>query len=371
MRIHLLSLPHYQTTWAYDLDGFNVMGIRFATLLKKLGHTVYFYASEENDAPCDELITVVTKAEQHAALAPGAYQHAVIEAHTPLSKLSIPRMITEIGKRKQPRDLICTIGGGSQQEVTAAHPELMPVEYSIGYVGSYSPYRVFQSEAWRHLTYGRFGFDMVRFFDTVIPGFFDITKFPVSATPGDYLVYVGRLVPRKGISVVCDVAKAAGVPLKFIGHGDTSLVTHGEYLGALHETERNAVVAGAKALICPTLYVEPYGCISPESQLSGVPVISTDCGGFTETVEHGKTGFRCRLFGEFVDAVGKVNQLDRGYIRRRARKLYSMETAARAYQAYFARLETLWGDGWKTTDFPVNDHALYRSHAQIQTRPTA
>lgn len=355
MRVHLLSLPSFQTTWAYDLDGFNVMTIRFAHVLKTLGHTVFLYASEENDAPCDELVTVISKAEQQKEIGANQYQHAVIEANTPLWQLVQPRMIAEIGKRKQPRDIICTIGGGSQQPVTMAHPELMPVEYSIGYVGSYSPYRVFQSQAWRHQTYGRFGIDNVRFFDAVIPGFFDTTKFPVNA-PEDYLVYVGRIVPRKGIKVVCDVAKMAGVNVKFIGHGGPDakdVITHGVFLGALHEAERNDVVSRARALICPTLYVEPYGCISPEAQMSGVPVISTDCGGFTETVDHGYTGYRCNLFGEFVDAVKKVERLDRDAIRNRAQRLYSMETAARSYTAYFNRLNTLWRKGWETTPYAL------------------
>ena len=60
MRAHLMMLPNCQSTMAYDLDGFNVMGIRFAQVLKRLGHTVILYASEENDAPCDELVTITT-----------------------------------------------------------------------------------------------------------------------------------------------------------------------------------------------------------------------------------------------------------------------------------------------------------------------
>jgi hypothetical protein len=37
------------------------MTIKFARLLKMMGHTVILYASEENEAPCDELVTVITK----------------------------------------------------------------------------------------------------------------------------------------------------------------------------------------------------------------------------------------------------------------------------------------------------------------------
>lgn len=352
MNIHLLALPHTQTTWAYDLDGFNTATIRFATLLKRLGHTVLLYASEENDAPCDELITVVTKAEQTAVIKSDPYQYANQTQTNPLWELANPRMAREIGKRKQPRDVIALIGGGSQQPVTVQHPELLVVEYCIGYVGNFSNFRVFQSRAWQHYCYGAQKIETVRHFDAVIPAFYETTKFP-SYQPEEYLVYVGRLTPRKGISIVCEAAKAAQTPLKVIGHGNKDLVTYGEYLGALHDAEKNEVVARAKALLCPTIYVEPFGGISPEAQLCGTPVISTDCGGFVETVEHGRTGYRCNIFGEFVDAITRVGNLDRQYIRQRAQSLYSMEAGMESFRKYFNRLDTLWDKGWNTPYYEV------------------
>lgn len=349
MIIHLLSLPNVQATRAYDLDGFQTMNRRFSTLLKGLGHTVILYAGEETDYPCDELVTTITKAEQTQLIGSNFYQHANISHENPLWKLATPRMIAAIGERKQPRDLICTIAGGSMANVTQAHPELLAVEYSVGYVGTYAPYRVYQSHAWRHLNYGAQGLGESggRFFDTVIPGFFEVDRFPVNR-PEDYVCYVGRFTPKKGLKIVCDAAQAAGVPLKLIGHGDASLITYGENLGAVPELVRNEVMSKARALICPTIYVEPFGCISPEAQLCGTPVISTDFGGFTESVAHGLSGFRCNLFGEFVRAIHDCEGLDRGVIRDRARSLYSMEVAAPQYAAYFDRLNTLWEKGWNT-----------------------
>lgn len=358
MRVHLLSLPNVQTTAAYDLDGFNTVTIRFAKLLKGLGHYVCLYASEENEAPCDELVTCITKAEQKQWGGPAPYQHANIAPQNPLWRLASPRMIAAIQQRKQPQDIICTIGGGSQADVTQAHPDLFAVEYCIGYEGCYAPYRVFQSQAWRHMCYGAQGMKLGgRFFDEVIPAFYETEKFPFTTTPDNYVLYVGRIIPYKGIQIACQAAQLAGVPLKVIGHGDLAqipkLVTYGEYLGALNEASRNQVMAHAKALICPTIYVEPMGMIAVEAQLAGTPVISTDHGGFTESVEHGYTGYRCNLLGEFVSAIGKVESLDREKIRDRAHALYSMETGARLYDNYFRRLLTLWDKGWNTEDFEV------------------
>ncbi len=358
MRVHLLALPNVQTTAAYDLDGFCTVTIRFAKLLKGLGHHVTLYASEENDAPCDELVTCITKAEQEQWGGSAPYQHAAIAPTNPLWRLASPRMIAAIQQRKQPKDIICTIGGGSQADVTQAHPELLAVEYCIGYEGCYSPYRVFQSQAWRHMCYGREGVKLGgRFFDEVIPAFYETEKFPFVEKPEDYIVYVGRIIPYKGVQIACQAAKLAGVPLKFVGHGDPSqipsLITHGDYLGALPEAQRNSVIAQANALICPTIYVEPMGMIAVEAQMAGVPVISTDYGGFTESVEHGFSGYRCNLLGEFISAIKKIETLDRAQIRNRAHALYSMETGAALYANYFRRLMTMYDRGWDTEDFEV------------------
>lgn len=363
MRVHLLALPNVQTTKDYDLDGFCTITMRFAEVLKRLGAHVTLYAGEENEAPCDELVTVVTKAEQlNAMKRPEGgyyeYQHARIEPDNPLWQLVNPRMVAEIGKRKQPRDYICLVGGGSQQLVTNAHPELMTVEYSIGYIGNYSKYRVFQSQAWRHHCYGLQHITDVRHYDAVIPGFFNEDAFPFypnAEDRGDYLLYVGRFISKKGIAIVNEVGQRTGLPIKWVGHlhpasaDPSKLMTCGEVVpGPVHDPVRNELMARARALICPTCYIEPYGCISPEAQLCGTPVISTDCGGFTETVINGVTGYRCTILREYLAAVDAVTQLDRQTIRTIARQRFGMDAAVREYGAYFSRLETLWEQGWYT-----------------------
>lgn len=360
-RIHLLALPNVQTTMDYSLCGFCVATIRFAKLLKGLGHEVILYASEENTAPCDELVTVITKEEQETFLnsthnakgEPEAtpYQYAYIEEWSPIWQLANARMVREIGKRKQPRDLICSIGGASQKPVADAHPDLMFVEYSIGYLGSFSPYRVFESRAWQHLTYGAQQVPNGRFFDTVIPCFYDPNEFPFREKHEreNFVLYVGRYIPRKGIEIACRAAKTAGVPLKLIGHGDASLITYGENLGAVSAKVRNDYMSKARAVITPTIYVEPFGQVPVEAQMCGTPVISTDFGGFTETVIHGETGYRCNYLGEFVQAIDRVMHSDRyRFIRASAIQRFSIESVKKQYQAYFDRLALLWGDGFDT-----------------------
>jgi FkbM family methyltransferase len=361
MRFHLLALPNAQTTRAYSLCGFTQATIRFTYLLKRLGHEVILYASEENEAPCDELVTVITMEEIDSFLSftknakgeiePTPYQYAYIEEWSPLWQLANARMVREIGKRKREHDFIASIGGSSQKFVADAHPDLMFVEYSIGYNGSFSPYRVFESEAWRHVIYGAQQISDGRFFDTVIPCFYDPSEFPFRSIKEPFALYVGRLIPRKGIEVACRAAYYAGVPLKVIGHGDRSLVTHGaEYLGALPIDEKNEWMSRAQCVLTPTLYVEPFNQAAVESQFCGTPVIATDWGGFTETIEQGVSGYRCSYLGEFVQAIHDCAKLDTKKIRKRAMSKYSIESVAPQYEAYFKRLSMLWNRGWDTVD---------------------
>jgi len=350
MRFHLLAPPNVQTTKEYSLDGFNMATIRMARLLKELGHEVIFYASEENEAPCDELVRVITKEEQKVLLDGLDYQYAAMfNRAAAIWQLANNRSIVEIGKRKQPRDFILTIGGTAQEPVANAHPNLMTVEYSIGYVSSFAKYRVYESHAWRAWSTGAQGQTDGRFFDEVIPLFFDEDEFQYRAVKEPFALYVGRLVPKKGITIACQAAHAAGMPLKVIGHGDPALVTHGaEYLGALGMEERNDYMSRASVLLAPTTYLEPFGSVAVEAQLCGTPVISTDYGGFVETIEHGKTGFRCSYLGDFVAALKKAPTLDCKAIRKRAVNKYSMHALKHDYQRYFERLNLLWDRGWDT-----------------------
>lgn len=355
LRLHLLGLPNAPVSEEFSLDGFAAAGHRFARMMKDLGHTVYLYGAEGSTAPCTEFIPIISDVDRRKLIGPREYQHAPIDWKHPLFQQSNPWAIEGIRKRIQPRDLILSIGGHSQKAINFAFPKNIFVEYSIGYEGNCAPYRVFESYAWMHYCYGNQKVPLGRFFDTVIPVFFDPDHFKVSK-PDDYFLFVGRLTHEKGVTVACDAATAAGVKLKIIGHGGTmKTITGGhEYLGALDWKERNEIMSRARAVFCPSLYPEPFGCVAVEAQLCGTPVISTDWAGFTETVEQGVTGFRCHWLGEFVWATKQVDSLDRQKIRARAVQKYSMHNLKWDYERYFRRLELLFEKvGWNALTPPA------------------
>jgi glycosyltransferase involved in cell wall biosynthesis len=338
--VHLLATPNVQSTADYYLDVFNGITRRFATLLHDLDIPVYLYGSEEADCPVDELITCVTKKEQADWLGDVPYQHAWYDKANPMFAAFNARANAAIQKRKAPGDWICTIAGSANLPIWQQHSDCRFLEYSIGYKGVCAPYRIYQSQAWRHVLHGVCGMDYGRTTDDVIYHWMPEDDFP-EGQPEDYVLYVGRINDVKGIKGVCDSAQAAGVRLVLIGEGDISLITYGEYVGTWPAAERNRWMAGAKALLCPTQYIEPSATVVVEAQLCGTPVISTPWGGFPEYIEDRRTGFLCKSPREFVQAIDRVSELDRDYTRARARMLYGWDAGKRAYQQYFERQEQL------------------------------
>lgn len=348
MTIHLLSIPNTEPTEDYYLDGFCTRTRLFAQLLTAIGHRVILYGVGQTDIEVDQFVPVLTDEERRAFIGSTPYQGVPFDANTPLFLTFNSRAGQAIRERKGPQDVICTIGGSSQYLVSEMNPDLQLVEYSIGYRGVCAPFRVFQSHAWRHVVAGFTGCDGGREFDAVIPPWFPVQEFPFVASPDDYVAYCGRLVPAKGITTVCDSAREAGVKLVVMGFGDPSLVTYGEYVGDVDPIQRNAWLSKARAVVMPTQYIEPFGNVSAEAQLCGTPMITTDYGAFTESVEHGVTGYRCTSLGEFVQAIDRVSDLDRRAIRARAVRLYGPEAAEIAYRGYFRRLATVGKDGWRS-----------------------
>jgi glycosyltransferase involved in cell wall biosynthesis len=350
LRLHLLGLPNAPVNLDYSLDGFAAATYRFAQMMFHMGHHVILYGAEKSNAPCNEFVQIISERDRTALCKGFEYQHAIMDERYPLWQLSNAIASAEVSSRKQPRDLLLTIGGSSQRPVFQFNPELLDVEWSIGYEGNFCNHRVFESYAHMHKIYGQQNVVDGRFYDTVIPLPFDPDHFKFRPNPEDYFLFVGRLIERKGLCIACQAATAAGVKLKIIGHGgDRRLITGGhEYLGAVDWKTRNEVMSKARAVFTPTIYLEPFNCVAVEAQMCGTPVISTDWGGFTETVEQGVSGFRCSYLKEFVEATKKVETLSRERIAIRAARKYSMWNLCHDYQRYFERLMTRWGAGWNT-----------------------
>lgn len=346
MRFHVVGLPHTQTASAFSSCAFTQKVIRFCQMMKGLGHEVILYAGEQNEAPCDELVPCIS--EKGRAEIVGAKHYTEADWGHPAWQGFNANVIGQMHERIQPQDFICLIGGWAHKPIAEAFPSHISVEFGIGYAGTFAKYRVFESYAWMHMIYGAQAGSASKadghWFDAVIPNQVDPELFPTGSGDGDYYLYVGRLIDRKGYRIAQEVCEKLGKRLILAGPGEQA--GYGEFAGEVAPDERARLMGGAIALFAPTVYVEPFGTVHIEAQACGTPVISTDWGVFTETVENGLNGFRCRMFQDFVAAVDQAPSLDRHMIRESALKRFGMATVAKSYEQYFQRLTTLWGEGW-------------------------
>jgi glycosyltransferase involved in cell wall biosynthesis len=317
-------------------------------MMTSLGHEVFLYAGTETEANVTELITCLSEQERLDFLDGKHFVHAPFDNTLPAWQMFNNTAIKEIKKRIEKKDFICVIGGTTQKPIADAFPEHMTVEFGIGYGGTFAKYRVFESNAWRHSIYAMHTNPTTvdgNFYDAVIPGYLDPEMFPFQPDKEDYYLYIGRMIPRKGVDIASQVCEKLGARLIMAGPGDY-IPKYGEYIGPVDPETRAKLFGGAIATFVPTLYIEPFGNVHVESMMCGTPVITTDWGVFTETVENGVNGYRCNTFKEFLRAAEDVKNLNPKKIADKAYARYSLDMVRWKYDQYFTRLLDLWEEGW-------------------------
>jgi FkbM family methyltransferase len=328
-------------------------------MYKEQGMYVIHYGREDSEVICDEQVTVSTK-----ELWEKVYGHndwkakgLIFDQNDEMYKTFTENAIREIAKRKQPHDIVLSFFGFGHKPITDAFPDLVICEPSIGYSSAYAPYKVYESYAVMHGLQGpeKISNAEYKFYDVAIPSGFDLTEFEYVEEKQDYFLMVGRLVWSKGVNIAAQVCEKIGAKLILAGttfgpqdcHVGHEWPKHVEYVGYADVEKRKKLMAGAKGLFCPTIYNEPFGYVAIEAMLSGTPVISTDWGAFTETVQHGITGFRCRTFEQFMWAAKNIDTISPKACREWAEKNYNMEKVGKMYTEYFQSIVNVSnGSGW-------------------------
>ena len=163
-----------------------------------------------------------------------------------------------------------------------------------------------------------------------------------------YLAFLGRISPEKRPDRAIEIARRAGVRLKIAAKVDKVdrayfedrirplLNDPGiEYIGEINDSEKQAFLGGALALLFPIDWPEPFGLVQIEAMACGTPVIAWRRGSAPEVIDHGVTGFLVDGIDEAVDAVGRVPSLRRERVRQRFESRFSIGRVARDYVRVF------------------------------------
>jgi glycosyltransferase involved in cell wall biosynthesis len=187
------------------------------------------------------------------------------------------------------------------------------------------------------------GFDEV----PVIHNGIDAGAFPFRAEGGDYLAFLGRMIPSKGAAEAVRIARELDFPLIMAGPStdwferdvrpavdDRSI----RYLGPVDPAARNELLAGAAALLYPITYPEPFGLVMVEAMACGTPVAAFGVGAVPEVVEQGVGGCWVPPNGNLADAVRSAVQLDRRGVREAAVERFDYRRMVDAYERLYRRL---------------------------------
>ncbi|MGH6827851.1 MAG: glycosyltransferase family 4 protein [Rhizomicrobium sp.] len=174
---------------------------------------------------------------------------------------------------------------------------------------------------------------------------------------GGYLAFLGRICPEKGPAEAIAIAQRAGFPLKIAAKVDPvdrpyfeavmrpllKRSPHVEFLGEIGDRQKQAFLSGARALIFPVRWPEPFGLVMIEAMACGTPVIAYRAGSVPEVLEDGLTGYVVDGKDEAVKAVGRIGQLFRPSIRSRFEERFSARAMALEYCRIYRRLIQLQG----------------------------
>jgi FkbM family methyltransferase len=299
-------------------------------MMTRRGHHVFHYGDTQSTIECTENVSIPRR--QH-------YDHTVTAAQFGPDDEFNSLVAQEIQKRRIVGDFLLCFWGMGHKSI-ADHfkndPYIVVVEPSIGYKECFADFRVYTSYALLHSHITDINEQMPAY-HAVIPCSIDTDDFEPRIKKDDYFLFIGRLNFDKGIDLAIQMTKITGKKLVVAGPGGQfrDWPSHVEYVGCADLKQRKKLMAGAKATLCLTLYMEPFGCVMAESLMSGTPVISFDWGAPSENIVHGVTGFRCRNMDHIAWAIQNIDAINPGDCYSWARSNYSFDKIASMYEEYF------------------------------------
>lgn len=329
--LHIVASPYDPVNIASRIDPFSMITWKFIHYMTKLGWRCIHYSIPGSQVDCEQVQCLdYIRPQGHDNIQPYG-----------------ERAATEIGLRKKPGDLILCFYGVANKITTDQHPDLTIIEPVIGYSTEsvFAPYRVFASYAHMHMFYGERKMLMTPAWgDDVIPNAISPHEFDYCEKKDDYFLYFGRVISSKGVDLAIQATQATGQRLIVAGPGSlsdlgySSVPSHVTIAGPCDVDQRRKLMSRARAILGPTYYIEPFGNMVAEGYMSGTPAITTDWGGFTDTVVNGVTGFRCREFQQFVSAINNIDQISPADCKKWAMEHYEDSVVHDRFDQYLKRI---------------------------------
>lgn len=187
----------------------------------------------------------------------------------------------------------------------------------------------------------------INWIDTVYNGI-DLKLFPFNPKPKNQILHLGRLLERKGPQIAVQAAIKAEEKLLIAGDPNEGklwdkkikpyLGKNIQYAGNIPYKETYKYYGESKALLCPIKWEEPFGLTFIEAMACGTPAISFDRGSAKEVIKDGKTGFVVKNIRGMVNAIKKIDQIDRRECRKWVEDNFTIEKMVDNYEKVFQKI---------------------------------
>jgi glycosyltransferase involved in cell wall biosynthesis len=167
----------------------------------------------------------------------------------------------------------------------------------------------------------------------------------------DYLLFLGRMSPAKGVHLAVEAARLLGRPLLiaakmqnpdeiayFESRVEPLLTPDVIFLGEVDRRQKIDLLARAACTLVPSQWDEPFGLVMIESLACGTPVVALRAGSAPEIVDHDVTGYLASDFDELVCLAARVSELDPAACRRAAEERFTAERMVEAYESLYVCL---------------------------------
>ena len=179
----------------------------------------------------------------------------------------------------------------------------------------------------------------------------EVEKYKFEKQKNGYLFFLGRISKDKGILEAIEVAKKtkhklviaariSPVDQEFYEQKVKPLIDGKEikYIGEINFKNKVAWLAGAKALVFPIKWEEPFGLVVTEAFACGTPVLTTRFGSMPEIIKNGYNGFISENIGEMIKQVGELDEIKPANCRSSALEFSSQKMVADHEKLYLKML---------------------------------
>jgi len=179
----------------------------------------------------------------------------------------------------------------------------------------------------------------------------DVATFPFRDRKDDYLLWLGRFCDDKGAHLAIDLARSAGRRIVLAGKLNEPeekeyfarevaprLGPDVEYVGEADATRKRELFAGARALLFPIQWDEPFGMVMIEAMACGTPVVATRRGSVPEVVADGVSGVIADRIDDLPAALAAAERLDPAACRRHVEANFDLPVMAEGYERIYRSL---------------------------------